>query len=53
MNAKDQHKELKKEVNKLENQRNEDRSSTLWQKIKEMKKLKLLAKEKLNASKLR
>jgi len=48
MNAKDQHKELKKEVTKLENQRNEDRSSTLWSKIKEMKKLKLQAKDKLN-----
>ena len=52
MNAKDQHKELKKEVTKLENQRNADRSSTLWSKIKEMKKLKLQAKDKLNASKL-
>jgi len=53
MNAKDQHKELKKEVTKLENQRNEDRSSTLWSKIKEMKKLKLQAKDKLNEIKLR
>ena len=39
-------------MNDLENQRNEDRSSTLWSKIKEMKKLKLQAKDKLNASKL-
>ena len=53
MDAKTIHKQLKKEVNELEEQRNNDRSSTLWQKIKEMKKLKLLAKEKLNASKLR
>tara|TARA_Y100000004_G_scaffold139685_1_gene158625 strand:- start:25 stop:186 length:162 start_codon:yes stop_codon:yes gene_type:complete len=53
MNAKDQHKELKKEVNKLEEQRKNDRSSTLWHKIKEMKKLKLQAKEKLNEIKLR
>jgi len=49
MNAKDQHKELKKKVNVLEQQRNEDRSSTLWRQIKEMKKLKLQAKDKLNA----
>ena len=53
MDAKAQHKQLKKEVNELENQRAEDRSSTLWTKIKEMKKLKLKAKEKLNAIKLR
>jgi len=53
MDAKAQHKQLKKEVNELENQRAEDRSSTLWSKIKELKKLKLKAKEKLNAIKLR
>ena len=49
MNEKTKHKELKKEVNKLEEQRNNDRSFSLWQKIKEMKKLKLQAKDKLNA----
>jgi len=49
MNLKTKHKELKKEVNKLEKQRNEDRSFSLWQRIKEMKKLKLQAKDKLNA----
>lgn len=48
MDAKAQHKELKKQVNELERQRNVDRSSTLWSKIKELKKLKLKAKEKLN-----
>ena len=53
MDAKAQHKQLKKEVNELEQQRAEDRSSTLWSKIKELKKLKLKAKEKLNAIKLR
>jgi len=53
MDAKTQHKQLKKEVNELEQQRANDRSSTLWTKIKEMKKLKLKAKEKLNAIKLR
>ena len=53
MDAKTQHKQLKKEVNELEQQRANDRSSTLWSKIKEMKKLKLKAKEKLNAIKLR
>jgi len=53
MDAKTKHKELKREVNKLEKQRNENRSSTLWTKIKEMKKLKLQAKDKLNEIKLR
>jgi len=53
MDAKAKHKQLKKEVNELEQQRANDRSSTLWTKIKEMKKLKLKAKEKLNAIKLR
>ena len=48
MNAKDHHKELKKKVNVLEQQRRNDRSSTLWTQIKEMKKLKLQAKDKLN-----
>ena len=48
MNAKDHHKELKKKVNVQEQQRRNDRSSTLWTKIKEMKKLKLQAKDKLN-----
>jgi uncharacterized protein YdcH (DUF465 family) len=51
MNIKAQHKELKKEVNELEKQRTVDRSSTLWSKIKEMKKLKLKVKEKLHATK--
>ena len=51
MNAKDHHKELKKKVNVLEQQRRNDRSSTLWTQIKEMKKLKLQAKDKLNAIK--
>ena len=45
MNAKDHHKELKKKVNVLEQQRRNDRSSTLWTQIKEMKKCK---KESLN-----
>lgn len=49
MNLKTKHKELKKEVNKLEKQRSENRSFSLWQRIKEMKKLKLQAKDKLNA----
>ena len=53
MDEKTKHKQLKKEVNELEQQRANDRSSTLWTKIKEMKKLKLKAKEKLNAIKLR
>jgi len=53
MDAKTKHKQLKKEVNELETQRTVDRSTSLWSKIKEMKKLKLKAKEKLNAIKLR
>ena len=51
MDAKTQHKELKKQVNELEKQRTVDRSSTLWSKIKELKKLKLKAKEKLHEHK--
>ena len=51
MDAKTKHKELKKQVNELEQQRSVDRSSTLWSKIKELKKLKLKAKEKLHATK--
>jgi len=49
MDAKTQHKDYKKQVTVLENKRSVDRSSTLWRQIKEMKKLKLQAKDKLNA----
>jgi len=53
MTNKARHKELKKEVNKLEKQRSNDRSFSSWQKMKEMKKLKLQVKEKLHEIELR
>ena len=48
MNLKEQHKEMKREVNILEEKRKSDRGSVSWQVLKEAKKLKLKAKEKLN-----
>lgn len=51
MNLKEQHKEMKKEVEILESKRRVDRSSVSWQLLKEAKKLKLKAKERLNAIK--
>ena len=51
MIAKAKHKELKKQVNEVEEVRNNDRSSTSWFQLRELKKLKLKAKEKLNAIK--
>jgi len=51
MDAKTKHKELKKQVNVLETSRTIDRSSTLWSKIKELKKRKLQAKDKLHEHK--
>jgi len=48
MDLKQQHKEMKREVNILEQKRRVDRSSVAWQVLKEAKKLKLKAKEKLN-----
>ena len=51
MNYKQYHKELKKQVNAIEEQRNNDRSSTSWYQLKELKKLKLKAKEQLNETK--
>jgi len=49
MNLKEQHKEMKREVEILEQKRRVDRSSVSWQLLKDMKKLKLQAKDKLNA----
>jgi len=49
MNLKEQHKEMKREVEILEQKRRVDRSSVSWQLLKNMKKLKLQAKDKLNA----
>ena len=51
MNFKQYHKELKKQVNEVEDKRNNDRSTTTWYQLKELKKLKLKAKEKLNETK--
>lgn len=51
MNYKQYHKELKKQVNEIEDKRNNDRSSKTWYQLKELKKLKLKAKERLNETK--
>ena len=48
MDLKEQHKEMKREVNILEEKRRIDRGSVSWQLLKDAKKLKLKAKEKLN-----
>lgn len=45
------HKELKREVNEVEQVRSNDRSSTTWHNIRTLKKIKLIAKDKLNAIK--
>jgi len=51
MEAKAINKELKKEVNELELKRNNDRTSTSWYELREAKKNKLIAKDKLNETK--
>ena len=51
MIAKAKHKELKKQVNEVEQVRNNDRSSTSWLELRELKKLKLKEKDKLNGHK--
>ena len=51
MNLKEQHKEMKREVEILEQKRRVDRGSVSWQLLKEAKKLKLKAKEKINETK--
>ena len=48
MDFKEQHKEMKREVNILEEKRRIDRGSVSWQLLKNAKKLKLKAKERLN-----
>jgi hypothetical protein len=48
MDLKQQHKEMKREVNILEEKRRADRGSVSWQLLKDAKKLKLKVKEKLN-----
>jgi uncharacterized protein YdcH (DUF465 family) len=51
MNFKHYHKSLKKQVNEIEEIRNNDRTSYTWYQLKELKKQKLKAKEKLNETK--
>ena len=45
------HKELKRAVNEVESKRSVDRSSKLWYDLRTLKKIKLNAKDKLNAIK--
>ena len=51
LEAKAHHKELKRAVNEIEAKRSIDRSNTLWYNMKTLKKIKLMAKDKLNAIK--
>jgi len=51
LEAKAHHKELKRAVNEIESKREIDRSSRLWFDIRTLKKIKLNAKDKLNAIK--
>ena len=45
MNLKEQHKEMKREVEILEQKRRVDRGSVSWRLLKEAKKLKLKARK--------
>ena len=45
------HKELKRAVNEVEQKRSQDRSNKLWYDIRTLKKIKLMTKDKLNATK--
>lgn len=45
------HKELKRAVNEVENKRSQDRSIKSWYDLRTLKKVKLMAKDKLNATK--
>ena len=51
LEAKAHHKELKRAVNEIESKREIDISSRLWFDIRTLKKIKLNAKDKLNAIK--
>ena len=51
LEAKAHHKELKRAVNEIESKRTVDRSNTSWYNIRTLKKVKLMAKDKLNAIK--
>ena len=48
LEVKAHHKELKSKVNELEEVRNNDRSNYSWYNLRQLKKLKLQAKDKLN-----
>jgi hypothetical protein len=51
MNYKEYHKDLKKKVNIVEEVRNNDRTSKTWIDVRNLKKKKLQAKDKLNETK--
>jgi hypothetical protein len=51
LEVKAHHKELKRAVNEVEDKRKTDRSNKLWYDLRTLKKIKLKAKEKLNATK--
>ena len=51
LEIKTHHKDLKREVNKVESKRNIDRSNKSWYDLRTLKKIKLNAKDKLNAIK--
>ena len=51
LEIKAQHKELKRAVNEIEDKRKQDRSNKSWYDIRTLKKIKLIAKDKLNATK--
>ena len=51
LEAKAHHKELKRAVNEIESKRKLDRSSKVWYDLRTLKKIKLNAKDKLNAIK--
>ena len=51
LEVKAHHKELKRAVNDAEQLRRNDRSFKSWYEMKTLKKIKLKAKEKLNATK--
>ena len=51
LEVKTHHKELKRAVNEVEEKIRNDRSSKLWFDVRTLKKIKLNAKDKLNATK--
>ena len=51
LEIKTHHKALKRAVNEVESKRKQDRSNKLWYDIRTLKKIKLMAKDKLNATK--